>query len=51
MSSVNDTLSEAALCQSLDCIGTALLRIIHVVATAATETLCMFLKAGIKDSF
>ena len=51
MSSVDDTSSEAAPRQSLDHIGTALLRIIHVIATAATETPCMFSKANIKDSF
>ena len=51
MSSMNDTLNEAALCQSLDYIGTALPRIIHVVATVATETPCIFSKADIKDSF
>ena len=49
--SVNDTSSPAAPREALDYIGTTLPRIIHAVASAATDTPCLFAKADIKDGF
>ena len=51
MYSANDTSGKAIPRQSLDYISTAILRIIHAIATLATETLCIFVKFDIKDSF
>lgn len=49
--SVNETTVQTAPHHALDYIGTALPRIIHAVATAATNTPCLFAKADIKDGF
>ena len=49
--SVNDTSSPAAPREALDYIGMTLPRIIHAVASAATNTPCLFAKADVKDGF
>lgn len=49
--SVNESTRQTAPHDALDYIGTALPRIIHAVATAATNQHCLFAKADIKDGF
>ena len=51
MLSVNETSEEAAPRKLQEYIGTVLPRIIHAVAIAETNTLCLFTKADIKDGF
>ena len=49
--SVDGTSTPVTQRDALDSIGTTLQNIIHAIASAATDTTCLFSKADVKDSF